>query len=501
TMNRAADALSRMFKEDEQLTPSFMALSQLILLFMDDLRGENETLAELQDFHSRMNSEFHATPSVGHGGIKKMLVRLSAMFFWKGMHKSVEEFIKKCVVCQQVKNSTEAIGGYLQPLPTPMAIWEDVSMDFIMGLPPSKGNTIILVVVDRLSKYAHFGVLPTSFNAHKVAEVFLEIVVKHHGILKTIVSDRDPIFTDVVNRCLEQYLRAMVANQPHQWVRLLPWAEYSYNSSYHSSIQMSPFQAVYGRQPLAIIPYPPGSSKVAAIDELLEERDGLLKQLKDSLLSAKNRMEVKANQKSQDVKFNVGDLVLVKLQPYRQITLAKRFSNKLAKRYYGHYKVEARVGKVAYRLALPATSKIHPVFHVSILKPFVGDNSVEVAGLPEELHNDQPLEQPLAVFDARMVLRMRVYYSGAIIDTSRSYQYEYKEENLSNKSSLLLKMNPVYKKIPVLIHNGKPICESNIIVQYIDDAWNNKSPSLLPSDPYLKAQARFWADFIDKKVS
>ncbi|GJX62231.1 ty3-gypsy retrotransposon protein [Tanacetum coccineum] len=102
---------------------------------------------------------------------------------------------------------------------------------------------------------------------------------------------------------------------------------------------MSPFQAVYGRHPLAIISYPPGSSKVAAVDELLAERDGLLKQLKDSLLSAKNRMEVKANRKRRDV--------------------------------------EACVGKVAYRLALPATSKIHPVFYVSIRKPFVGDNSVQ----------------------------------------------------------------------------------------------------------------------------
>ena len=82
----------------------------------------------------------------------------------------------------------------------------------------------------------------------------------------------------------------------------------------------------------------------------------------------------------------------------------------------------------------------------------------------------------------------------------KGVEYEYKEEDLSNKSSLLLKMNPIHKAIPVLIHNGKPICESNIIVQYIDDAWNNKSPSLLPSDPYLKAQTRFWADFVDEKV-
>lgn len=82
----------------------------------------------------------------------------------------------------------------------------------------------------------------------------------------------------------------------------------------------------------------------------------------------------------------------------------------------------------------------------------------------------------------------------------KGLNYEYREEELQNKSPLLLQMNPVHKKIPVLIHNGKPICESNIIVQYIDEFWNDKAP-LLPSDPYEKAQARFWADYIDKKVN
>ncbi|GJU09991.1 ty3-gypsy retrotransposon protein [Tanacetum coccineum] len=433
--NQVADALSRMFEEEDNVMAAFMTLSQPLPGLISELRQENEAMDELQQIHQKLDrnepmegfrreqglivfrdryyigsesklkelllSEFHNTPTAGHSG---------------------------------TKYSTQAPGGLLQPLPTPSRVWEDVSMDFITGLPVYKGLSVIFVVVDRFTKYAHFGPLPASFNAPRVADVFIDMVVKHHGIPKTIVSDRDPIFvstfwkqlfaasgtqlnhstayhpqtdgqTEVVNRGLEQYLRAMVSDQPQHWVRLLPWAEYSYNTSFHSSIGMTPYQAVYGRVPPAIIPYPLGSSKVAAVEESLVERDTLLRQLKHNLLVSKHRMEVQANRKRRDVEFKTGDMVLVKLQPYRQVTLAKRHSNKLAKRYYGPFKVLERVGKVAYRLALPDSSKIHPVFHVSLLKPFSGTGHEQVANLPEETQEGQPMEQPLAICNTRIILR------------------------------------------------------------------------------------------------
>ncbi|CAA0816364.1 Glutathione S-transferase U19 [Striga hermonthica] len=100
----------------------------------------------------------------------------------------------------------------------------------------------------------------------------------------------------------------------------------------------------------------------------------------------------------------------------------------------------------------------------------------------------------LGTYVSMFAMRVRVALA------EKGVEYEHREENLANKSPILLEMNPVHKKIPVLIHNGKPVCESLIIVQYIDEVWKDDKSPLLPSDPYKRAQARFWADFVDKKV-
>ena len=140
-------------------------------------------------------TEFHQTPTGGHMGFKKTLNRLSENFTWKNMAADTRKFVAECTDCQLVKYETAKPRGLLCPLPVPSQPWEDLSMDFIEGLPTYKGHTCIFVVVDRFSKGIHLGMLPTQHTAQGVAQLFMEMVGKIHRFPRSIVSDRDPLFT------------------------------------------------------------------------------------------------------------------------------------------------------------------------------------------------------------------------------------------------------------------------------------------------------------------
>lgn len=168
----------------------------------------------------------------------------------------------------------------------------------------------------------------------------------------------------------------------------MPWAEYWFNTTYHGSTRMSPFEAVYGRQPPKIVQVVQGEVKMEAVQKDLMERDEVLRQLKTHLLRAQDRMRVQANKHRRERNFEVGDLVFLKLKQNRQHSVMSRVSPKLSAKYYGPFEVVERIGEVAYRLNLPPSSKIHPVFHVSLLKKAVGKYKVEEV-LPTGLEDDR----------------------------------------------------------------------------------------------------------------
>ena len=288
-----------------------------------------------------------------------------------------------------------------------------------------------MVVVDRFSKYAHCMALSHPYSAPMVAKVFMENVYKLHGLPASITSDRDPVFlsrfwkelfsiqgvnlhystayhpqtdgqTEIVNKGIKHYLRCMTGDIPNQWARWLPLVEWWYNTIYHSATKMTPYEIVYGFPPSIHIPYFPRDSTVASVDEYLSTKEEVINRVRGHLQVAQNRMIISANKKRSDMSFEVKDYVYLKLQPYRQQSISRRSSQKLAAKYYGPYQVIAKVGTVAYKLDLPTSSMIHPVFHVSQLKKHVGNQIVQ-RSLP--VIDYGPSLQPRAILERCMTRR------------------------------------------------------------------------------------------------
>ena len=332
-------------------------------------------LSPTTNWREKVFHEHHNTLVAGHSGFLKTYKRISLSFYWKGMKGDIRRMVAECSVGQQNKYETLASPGLLNPLPVPQTVWTYISLDFIVRLLPCKGKTVIFVVVDRLSKYAHFVALSHPYTAHSVAQIFVDHIFKLHGMPATIVSDRDQVFlsafwkefcalqgsklclssgyhpqsdgqNEVVNRCLETYMRCFCSLQPKKWLQWLSWAEWSYNTSYHSSSKLTLYEIVYGQRPPAVPTYESGTTKLDVVDQYLQTRSQILSQLKTNLEAAQVRMKHQVDKHRTERMFAVGDMVYLRLVPYQHQSLASHPFHKLQPKFYGPFEVLDRIGAV-----------------------------------------------------------------------------------------------------------------------------------------------------------
>jgi hypothetical protein len=305
-------------------------------------------------------------------------------------------------------------------------------MDFIVGLPnTSQKHDSIWVIIDRLTKVAHFIPVHTTYSAKKYAEVYLDQIVRLHGIPKTIISDRGAPFvarfweqlqsalgtklirssayhpqtdgqTERVNQILEDMLRACIIHYGTSWDKYLALAEFSYNNSYQSSLQMSPFEALYGRKCRTPLSWSEtGERKIFGPDLVMEAEDRV-RIIQANLKTAQSRQKSYADRRRKPLQFQIGDFVYLRVSPTKGV---QRFGikGKLAPRYIGPFKILEICGPVAYKLLLPPQmSAIHDIFHVSQLKKCIKVPS-EIIEIPAiEIEPDLSyVEQPIKILDTK----------------------------------------------------------------------------------------------------
>lgn len=377
--------------------------------------------------------ELHCQSIGGHSGQRATLKRIMEYFYWPTIRQCIGKWIRECSVCQQTKGEHVRSPGLLQPLKIPQEPWRDIAMDFITGLPKSRGKEVIWVVVDRFSRYSHFIALPHPITAKSLSLEFFEQIYKLHGLPETIVSDRDSLFlsefwqnlfklsgtrlnlstsyhpqsdgsTERVNQCVEQYLRSMTSEVPKNWSNWLAAAEWWYNTTFHTALKATPYQIVYGTKPRHLAWQERTHTNIHSLETMLAEKQSQWTRLKELLECAQAKMKAYADAKRSERQFQKGDWVYLKLQPYRQVTVAIRKSLKLAAKFYGPYEIVDKIGLVAYKLALPETSKVHPVFHVSQLKKAIGQSKVQQQ-LPQVTDQGTFDLAPLRQLDSRQILR------------------------------------------------------------------------------------------------
>ena len=313
-------------------------------------------------------------------------------------------------------------------------------MDFVIGLPRTQRQyDAIWVIVDRLTKSAHFLPVNVEDSLEKLAKLYVDEIVRLHGVPVSIVSDRDPRFTsrfwpslqtvlgtrlhfsttfhpqtdgqsERTIQTLEGMLRACVMEFKGSWDTHLALMELAYNNSYQASIDIAPFEALYGRKCRTLVCWDEVGERRLVGPELVQITSEKVKVVHDNLKIARDRQKSYADNRRRDLQFKIGDQVFLKISPWKgALRFGKR--GKLSPRYIGPYEIVSKVGPVAYKLKLPPElSRIRDTFHVSMLRKYIPDPSHVLREQPVQLKENWTYEEtPVQIVGHKeQVLRSKV---------------------------------------------------------------------------------------------
>ncbi|WVZ78304.1 hypothetical protein U9M48_026040 [Paspalum notatum var. saurae] len=343
------------------------------------------------ELRKKILEEAHESVLAMHPGSNKMYQDLKQRFWWTRMKREIAKYVSECHVCKRVKADHLKPAGMLHPLNIPAWKWEDIHMDFVVGLPRTqKGYDSIWVIIDRFTKSAHFIPVKTSYTQPPMP-------ISLHGVPVTITSDRGSVFVsrfweqlqkslgtklihssayhpqtsgqvERVNQILEDMLRACVLTYSTKWDECLPLAEFAYNNSYQKSLEMAPFEALYGRRCRTPLNWSEPGERVTFGPDLVTQAEEQVRFIQENLKRAQSRQKSYSDRRRRPLVFKEGDHVYLRVSPMKGV---HRFGvkGKLAPRYVGPFKISEKCGPVAYRLELPPRlAAVHDIFHVSQLK-------------------------------------------------------------------------------------------------------------------------------------
>ena len=354
-----------------------------------------------EDYYAEIIRETHDQPACGHPGVARTYELLKREYYWRGMKVDVATYVKNCYICQRSKAPRHRDHGLLQPLPIPQQRWQDISMDLVTGLPESEGFNAIWTLIDRLTKERHY--VPTiatddGTSAEATVNMLIHDVFRLHGLPASIVSDRGPQFiatiwksfckrlgieaklstafhpetdgqTERANQDVERHLRTYCNYMQDDWAKWISLAEFSDNDGVSASTGVTPFFANRGFNPRMsfcpdITDYDSTRKRLDArrAENITDQMQNVLTYIRENLKRAQEVMAEQANKHRDDVKFKKDDMVFLSSKNI----VSTRPSRKLGNKRYGPFRVMDLVGS-DYRLELPATFRIHNVFHPKLL--------------------------------------------------------------------------------------------------------------------------------------